>query len=173
MMRDHCTPLQARYPNVPAFHEIRTILNDKVVAQMLRRVWDAWEFVQREVLGGVDLEVRANPRVIWPLEAKVLPTSASISLYIKELREAFLTCQYAPFTGEGALLGYLRVGSTEEAFESIAGGLHPEALSVHPQLSQFAHRVSLHVRAVPQGKTYAASFRCHHLMVSLNAGRSA
>ena len=50
---------------------------------------------------------RENPRIMWPLEAKVLRTDGTISEYKKAITEKFLTCRYAPFSSEGAMLGYL------------------------------------------------------------------
>ena len=102
--------------------------------------------------------------VMWPLEAKVLETSANVSEYVNALRERFLKCKYAPFCGEGAMLGYLLSGSSFDAFKNI-GATVPCMLVDHPSFPHRPHKLSEHVRMVPLGKSYPASFRCHHLIL--------
>lgn len=107
-----------------------------------------------------------NETVMWPLEAKVLETPANVSEYVDALREKFLKCKYAPFCSEGAMLGYLLSGSPLDAFNNIAGAV-PCVLVEHPAFPSRHHKVSEHVRIVPLGKAYPASFRCHHLILRL------
>ena len=47
-----------------------------------------------------------NPRAIFPLEAKILPTDRKIEKYVKEIKGNFLTGRYASFSSEAVMLGY-------------------------------------------------------------------
>ena len=116
--------------------------------------------------------LRSNERVMWPLEAKVLRTDGSVAEYIKEIRANFLTCRYAPFSSEGAMLGYLLTGSAETAFKNIAKKLHC-ALDFHSEFQERDHRISNHKRIVRKGKSYPRDFKCHHVLLRLRMHRSA
>ena len=45
--------------------------------------------------------------VIWPIEAKVLKTDRKLAPYLRDLDDKYLKCKAAPFSHEGALIGYL------------------------------------------------------------------
>jgi hypothetical protein len=107
--------------------------------------------------------LRADERIMWPLEAKVLQTGKAISPYVADIRQQFLTCRYAPFSSQGAMIGYLLTGSPSEAFDNIAAQV-PCALKQHPGFPSRPHRISRHSRTVPAGKSYPAGFCCHHLI---------
>jgi hypothetical protein len=102
--------------------------------------------------------------VMWPLEAKVLETPASISEYVDALLEKFVKCTYAPFCSEAAILGYLLSGSPADAFNAIASEV-PCVLSNHPSFTSRPHKLSRHVRSVPAGESYPVTFHCHHLIL--------
>lgn len=110
----------------------------------------------------------SNPRVMWPLEAKVLRSDGSVAKYITEIEENFLTCRYSPFSSEAAMLAYLLSGDPERAFANIVekGGWE---LTPHPGFLDRDHRTSDHEREVPEGKSYPIQFRCHHLILQLRA----
>lgn len=108
----------------------------------------------------------ANERIMWPLEAKVLPTDQQVDAYVKDVKNEFLTCRYAPFSEEGAMLGYMLSGCPLKAFAKIAQELGV-MLVLHPDFARRHHRVSSHIRSVPSGKRYPKRFRCHHLMMPL------
>jgi hypothetical protein len=108
--------------------------------------------------------LRAEERVMWPMEAKVLETPGRLADYERDVREEFLKCRYAPFSGAGAMLAYLLSGTAMEAFKGIAARF---GCTLDP-VSAFAtrpHRASDHQRTVPPGKSYPVSFRCHHLIL--------
>lgn len=109
----------------------------------------------------------SNERIMWPIEAKVLKTDDNISEYVKDIRNEFLTCRYAPFSSEGAMLGYLLSGKPAKAFLKIEKSLGVK-LSEHTDFLNRDHIQSLHDRKVPDGKNYPSNFRCHHLMMLLN-----
>lgn len=108
--------------------------------------------------------LRADERLMWPIEAKVLETPKAISAYVEDINKQFLTCRYAPFSSSGAMLGYLLEGNSAQAFAAIAEKLSCllEPVSEHPVKN---NRVSKHVRSVPPGKTYPVSFACYHLIL--------
>jgi hypothetical protein len=109
----------------------------------------------------------ANENFCWPLEAKVLKNDADVGPYVKDIRDEFLTCRYAPLTAEGAMLGYLKLGSTDRAFAAIAKAL-PCVLTSHPKFAKRAHCTSDHSRTIPVGQSFSTSCKCHHLMMPLS-----
>lgn len=108
-----------------------------------------------------------NPRVMWPLEAKVLRSPSAVAAYVADVEREYLTCRYSPFSAEAAMLGYLVGGEPRLAFARIAKSLsavlrsHTRALALH-------HRMSEHQRTVPSKKRYPAEFRCHHFIFPLS-----
>ena len=110
--------------------------------------------------------LKSNPRIMWPLEAKVLKTDGDVSRYVKEIVSNFLTCRYAPFSGEGAMLGYLLTGDPAIALEHIENKV-PCRMNDHPDFAVNNHKTSVHDRSVPAGKRYSSKFRCHHLIMPL------
>ena len=107
-----------------------------------------------------------NPRIMWPLEAKVLRTDGSVAPYIEDLKNEFLTCRYAPFSSEGAMLGYLISGKPDNVFRHLENKI-PCELHQHPVSPERAHRYSEHDRKVPKNKPYPERFRCHHLILEV------
>lgn len=110
--------------------------------------------------------VKANERIIWPLEAKVLSSDGAVAEYIKEINGNFLTCKYAPFSSEGGMLGYLISGDPNAAFRNIAAKV-PCKLNDHPFFPNRNYKTSDHERTVPLGRQYPIEFRCHHLLLSI------
>ena len=108
--------------------------------------------------------LRADERIMWPLEAKVLETPRAVSDYVQDVRNEFLTCRYAPFSDSGAMLGYLISGSAADALTSIASKL---GCDLHEVLEHGTRpiRVSKHTRSVPEGKSYPSAFDCYHLVL--------
>jgi hypothetical protein len=100
---------------------------------------------------------------MWPLEAKVLRSDRDVGRYVNEITGNFLTCRYAPFSGEGAMLGYLLAGASADVLENIAFKT-PCILDDHPELASYNHKTSDHVRLVPADKPYPINFRCHHMI---------
>ncbi len=112
--------------------------------------------------------MRENERLSFPIEVKVLKTVGQVSEYVKDVNEAFIPCIYAPFSYEGAMLGYLLLGTSQKAFQKIAESLETN-LKHHPEFPNRPHKFSEHDRKIPQGKEefYPAKFRCHHLIFEL------
>lgn len=111
--------------------------------------------------------LRANERVMWPLEAKVLHTDGTVAPYINDIKNEFLTCRYAPFSSEGAMLGYLISGEPDNVFRHIEKKVSC-TLHHHPAFPDRDHRYSEHSRKVPPNKPYPAHFRCHHLILKMS-----
>jgi hypothetical protein len=112
----------------------------------------------------------ADPRIMWPLEAKVLKGSntTDVADYVRTLKERFLTGRYAPFSGGGAMLGYLKGCKAEQIFERIEQDLST-LLKTDAAFKEREHRTSSHDRQVTEGKDYPVRFHCHHLMLDLSA----
>jgi hypothetical protein len=108
-------------------------------------------------------------RLTWPIEAKVLRTPATLAGYLDSLRNRFLNCQYAPFSSQGAMLGFLFSGNPAAVFEGLQQALGME-LQKHPDFRDRNHRTSEHRRQVPRGKSYPSHFLCHHLVLQMASG---
>jgi hypothetical protein len=108
--------------------------------------------------------LREDERVMWPLEAKKLETDGAVGDYVDSLQERFLCCRYAPFSSEGAMLGYLLSGSPAIVFKNISAKV-PCSLEDHPEFPDRPHRFSRHHRQVEAGKSYPRDFRCHHMIL--------
>jgi hypothetical protein len=111
--------------------------------------------------------LQADERIMWPLEAKVLETPKRVASYVRDVEEQFLTCRYAPFSGSGAMLGYLLAGTTDDTLTNIAKGLGC-ALTPLATPSLRAHATSCHQRTAPQGKSWPTEFVCHHLIMGFH-----
>lgn len=108
--------------------------------------------------------LRADERIMWPLEAKVLKTPRTLAKYERDIRKEYLTCRYAPFSNSGAMLGYLISGSATDALDNIAKKLNCTLHAV-AEFPARPHRLSNHRRTVPTGKSYPDNFCCHHLIL--------
>jgi len=108
--------------------------------------------------------LRADPRVMWPAEAKILNSPRALADYLADIRDQFLTCRYAPFVASGTMLGYLLDGSAQETLTNIAARLGTEFEDIVPGSPVRSHRSSVHDRTVPTGKSYPTPFRCHHVI---------
>jgi hypothetical protein len=114
--------------------------------------------------------LRENERLKWPIEAKVIEkdTPTSLSDYCNDLNQNFLCCRYAPYSSEGAMVGYLLAGEADTVFSIIETKL-PSILAVHSIFDKRSHRYSTHER---NHKTCIelkspASFQCHHLILKM------
>jgi hypothetical protein len=105
-----------------------------------------------------------NPRAIFPLEAKILPTDRKIGKYVKEIKENFLTGRYASFSSEAAMLGYLLNGKVESAFENISTRLNC-TLKRYPPYKERNHWFSLHKRKENGTGSSRNEFMCHHMII--------
>lgn len=115
-------------------------------------------------------KLRADERIMWPLEAKVLERPGSVNAYVRDVTDEYLTCRYAPFSDSGAMLGYLLTGKPEDALEAIAERLGV-ALEEVINLPMATNRWSQHARTVPMGKPYPSEFRCYHLILEFPFAR--
>ena len=112
--------------------------------------------------------LRVAEWIMWPLEAKVLETDGTVGEYVKDVNNEFLTCRYAPFSSEGAMLAYLLSGSPKNVFANLAAKI-PCRLAVHQGFLHRPHAVSEHQRQVETGKPYPRDFCCHHLVLEFRS----
>jgi hypothetical protein len=116
--------------------------------------------------------LRADERVMWPAEAKVLSSAGALADYLADVREQYLTCRYAPFSASGAMLAYLLDGSAEAVLENIAERLGVTFVETGSTTKPVRpHRSTVHDRAVPAGKPYPTPFRCHHIVLGFHGLR--
>lgn len=113
--------------------------------------------------------LRENERLMFPFEAKVLKTDEQLTEYVDEIKNNFLSCRYAPFSYEGAMIGYLISGTALNVFRNLEDppGM---VLKENPDFINRPQRYSDHSRIVPIGKelVYPSEFRCHHLILELS-----
>lgn len=110
----------------------------------------------------------ANPRVMWPLEAKVLKTPKAIAPYTKEIQDNYLSGRYAPFSKSGAMLGYLLSGQAHQAAKNIEKKLGCQLKPYRfNNPVQRPHYVSRHDRQLPNPTLASGEFECHHLIMAM------
>ncbi len=108
--------------------------------------------------------LRANERILWPLEAKVLPNDGTIGEYVRDIRDQYLTGRYAPFSREAAMVGYLLQGQPARVFMNVSQVLSC-ILQQYPAFPDRDHRISGHQRTL-SGNLQPTAFYCHHLIMS-------
>lgn len=112
-------------------------------------------------------ELVSDPRLRWPVEAKILADDRDVSRYLDDLRNKYLTGKGAPFSRSAALIGYLRSGMPNAALSAIAASLKQELVAYVPFKAR-AHRTSHHRKKLGTKPTQAISdFVCHHLIAAL------
>jgi hypothetical protein len=130
---------------------------------------EAWEFASCSSPSAmppsydIGFEHVSDPRLRWPVEAKVLATSSDVGRYLSDLTEKYLSGKGAPFSHSAALFGYLRSGSTSAAVGALEKRLHRK-LSGHPAFKGRAHRISTHKRKTGDVGAKKTVFDCHHLI---------
>ena len=115
--------------------------------------------------------LRADPRVMWPAEAKVLSSNKALAEYLADIYQQYLTCRYAPFSASGAMLGYLLDGDAEEVLKNISQRLGVPFVETALINGDRPHRSTLHDRQVPANKSYPTPFRCHHIILGFHGLR--
>lgn len=105
--------------------------------------------------------------LVWPIEAKVIFEIDRVASYVADLNNKYLTFRSSPFSAEAGLIAYLRGIDVNDVFNRITEqiGQIPAGL---PEFVNRQHRISNHVRTVPDGKPYPSMFRCHHLLMLLS-----
>jgi hypothetical protein len=110
-----------------------------------------------------------NPRIIWPLEAKLLRSDGTVVAYVQDLHNEFLTGRYAPYASSSAMLGYLLHGSPEKVLDNIEAAIACR-LQPHPAFSTRHHRISAHFRNLTQRNFVSGLFQYHHLILEMAYG---
>jgi hypothetical protein len=110
--------------------------------------------------------LRINSKIMWPCEAKVLHTDGSVSEYIKDIHDQFLTCRYAPFSSGGAMIGYLISGRPQKVFENLEKKIPCNLIKVSEK-NKYSQRYSDHKRQVKTDKNYPSQFRLRHIILKI------
>ncbi|MBL8797701.1 MAG: hypothetical protein JNM56_27630 [Planctomycetia bacterium] len=111
--------------------------------------------------------LRANIRVTFPMDAKVLERDAVATLtdYADTVRNRFLTGGYAPFSKEGAMIAFLLAGSVRTVFQNLAVAIGC-TISQRAYIAGRQHRTSSHVRSA--AACQYTRFRCHHMILPMS-----
>ena len=110
--------------------------------------------------------LRTNPKIMWPLEAKVLRTDGAVASYVQDIQQEFVTGRYAPYVKCGAMLGYLLRGSPDVVFRHLSSRLGC-CLRPLPEFDRKWHQVSVHYRALANPEFLSGPFLCHHLIMKI------
>ncbi len=106
-----------------------------------------------------------NPRIIWPIEAKVVPEPSALTAYLADVHDRFVVGIAAPFVNQAGMIGYLLGGTPHEMFAALESQL--SQLLEHP--SAFAsrdHRTSFHTRGKSPFGRDLPDLLLHHLVMT-------
>jgi hypothetical protein len=103
---------------------------------------------------------RANRRIAFPIEAKVVKTPSALADYLGDT-DKFVSGIAAPWVGEGAQIAYLLKGDSSIFFTNLKSRLRRRLEPVSDFLHR-PHRVSRHKR------TKSPLLHLHHLVMHLN-----
>jgi len=114
----------------------------------------------------------SNIRVTFPMDSKVLErdTVAAMADYADTVQNRFVTCIYAPFSKEGAMIAFLLAGSVRTVFQSLGTAMGC-TISRSAYIPTRNHRTSSHDRSAAACKS--KKFRCHHLVMPVGASVTA
>ena len=106
-----------------------------------------------------------NPRVIWPIEAKVVRKSSALNAYLTDVRDKFIAGVAAPFVGQAGMIGYLLTGTAREVFTGLETELsqtldHPSAFDSRD------HGTSFHTRGRSPFGRDLPDLLLHHLVMT-------
>lgn len=96
-----------------------------------------------------------NPRVAWPIEAKVVATTGRLASYLADTAK-FIEGKAAPYAGDGAQIAYILTGLATDFFAKLSQRLALELQPV-PEFPNRSHCSSRHARVS------APSLRLHHM----------
>ena len=97
---------------------------------------------------------------------KFWPTTRPSGLTWLKSTNNFITCRYATFSSEGAMLGYLLHGEPERTFAAITTRLR-QNLILHPHFLDRPQRISHHQRDDAPHMHSPREFTCHHLLLCI------
>ncbi|HSW00347.1 MAG TPA: hypothetical protein VLI39_09260 [Sedimentisphaerales bacterium] len=107
---------------------------------------------------------RENPRIVWPIEAKIVQKASVLGRYLKDVRDKFIAGIAAPFVGQAGMIGYLLAGTAREVFDGLETELgqsltHPSAFASRD------HRTSFHTRGRSPFGRDLPDLLLHHLVM--------
>jgi len=108
-----------------------------------------------------------DPRLRWPVEAKVLGRPSDVQRYLGDLRVKYLKGVGAPFSTQAALVGYLREGEPVDVILTLQSQPDMDFKPL-PLFRKRFHYITEHPRSVPGINNGSAhQFICHHLIAPL------
>lgn len=98
-------------------------------------------------------------RWAWPMEAKVIPASGSVTEYLKDVEGKFAKGVAAPLVGEGAMIGYLLTNELSRVVANLSERLN-QTLEPVAEFASRPHHTTTHSRDL------APDLRLHHLLMN-------
>jgi hypothetical protein len=113
----------------------------------------------------------SNIRITFSMDSKVVERDgvANIADYVDTVRNRFVSCVYAPFSKEGAMLAFLLDGSVKTMFRSLGTAMGC-SVSRAAYITARNHKTSKHNRTAAACKH--KKFRCHHLVMPMSSSVS-
>lgn len=108
---------------------------------------------------------KGNPRILFPLEAKIIEKSTSITAICKDFTDKYLTGKGAPLSNVAVLIGYLLSGNSKEAFSNIEKEIST-TLTPSSSFPNKSHRESTSDRE-PSEQFSDRKFLCHWMICNL------
>ena len=105
-----------------------------------------------------------NPRIIWPIEAKVVPKPSALREYFIEVRSRFITGITAPFVGQAGMIGYLQTGTAHTVFSKLESEFS-QTLKYPSAFGKRDHRTSFHTRSRSPFGRNLPDLLLHHLVM--------
>jgi hypothetical protein len=106
-----------------------------------------------------------NPRVIWPIEAKIVQKPSALRDYLTEIRNKFIAGKAAPFVGQAGMIGYLLAGTAHEVFTALESKLS-QTLKQPSAFASRDHRTSFHIRGRSPFGRDLPDLLLHHLVMT-------
>jgi hypothetical protein len=106
----------------------------------------------------------ANPRIIWPIEAKVVRKPSVLWRYLMDVQNKLIAGIAAPFVGQAGMIGYLLTGTAPELFIGLERELS-QTLAHPPVFIARDHRTSYHVRGKSPFGRDLPNLLLHHLVM--------
>jgi len=106
-----------------------------------------------------------SPRIIWPIEAKVVRKPSALNAYLGDVRDRFVVGIAAPFVGQAGMIGYLLAGTAHEVFTGLETALS-QTLEYASAFASRDHRTSIHIRGKSPFGRDLPDLRLHHLVMT-------
>ncbi len=110
----------------------------------------------------------SNSRITFPIDSKVLEKDrpSDVKDYVATVSGRFLSCVYAPFCTQGAMIAFFLEGSVTKLLKRVREGLDC-SLSRAWYFHGRYHKTSQHTRTA--AACHHKQFTCHHMVMAVSA----